>query len=64
MMTREEMIDDLVRIRLYHMADDSREELLEWVAKSMYDEYEDLDEKSLKLELSCYKVGDLNDILS
>ena len=63
-MTREEMIDDLVRIRLCDMADDSREELLEWIAKSMYEEYEDLDEKSLKLELSCYKVGDLNDILS
>ena len=64
MMTREEMIDDLVRIRLYHMADDSRKELLEWIENSMYAEYEDLDEKSLKLELSCYKVGDLNDILS
>ena len=63
-MSREEMIDDLVRIRLCDMADDSREELLEWIAKSMYEEYEDLDEKSLKLELSCYKVGDLNDILS
>ena len=63
-MTREEMIDDLVRIRLYHMADDSREELLEWIAKSMYEEYEDIDEKSLKNELNCYEVGDLNDILS
>ena len=58
------MIDDLVRIRLYHMADDSREELLEWIAKSMYEEYEDIDEKSLKNELNCYEVGDLNDILS
>ena len=63
-MTRGEMIDDLVRIRLCDMADDSREELLEWIENSMYVEYEDLDEKSLKLELSCYKVGDLNDILS
>ena len=54
-MTREEMIDDLVRIRLCDMADDSREELLEWIENSMYVEYEDLDEKSLKLELSCYK---------
>ena len=63
-MTREEIVDDLVRIRLYHMADDSRDELLEWIAKSMYEDYEDIDEKSLKLELSCYKVGDLNDILS
>jgi len=58
MMTREEMIDDLVRIRLYHMADDSREELLEWIAKSMYEEYEDIDEKSLKHELNWHSEGE------
>jgi len=56
-MTREEMIDDLVRIRLYAMEDDSRAELLKWIEETMYAEYKDLDEKSLKLELNCYREG-------
>jgi len=56
-MSREEMIDDLVRIRLYAMQDDSREQLLEWIENSMYAEYEDVDEKNLNLQLTWHSEG-------
>ena len=60
-MTREEMIDECVRVRLYAMEDDSREELLKWIEETMYAEYKDLAEKSLKLDLNCYKEGVFNE---
>ncbi len=56
-MTREEMIDECVRFRLYAMEDDSRAELLEWIEKTMYAEYKNLDEKSIKSELNYFSEG-------
>ena len=60
-MTREEMVDECVRVRLYAMEDDSRAELLKWIEQTLYAEYKDFDEKSLKLELNCYREGVFNE---